>query len=107
MKYTPNKDERKVIIISSQFPQCRAVQHKDKASYAVACQLEQGETVQPLRTVSVETASWWILKGGGLGQRTWRLYAVETVMTEVKEVAVVAVVVVVKLIPLLTVQWYH
>ena len=105
MKYKQNKDAREVKLVCSQFPQCRAVQHKDKASYAVACQLEQGETVQPLRTVSVETASWWILKGGGLGQRTWRLYAVKTVMTEVEEVAVVTAVtvLVVKLIPLLTV----
>ena len=34
--------------------------------------LERGERVQPFRTVGLDTVSWLLMRGEGLGQRTYR-----------------------------------
>ena len=50
---------------------CRDLYNKDKKTSSVAKKIEAGEAITTLASMSLDTASWIITKGEGMGQRQY------------------------------------
>ena len=51
---------------------CRDSYNKDKSTWAVAAKLEAGEKVGEVARMSVETASYLVTSGEGIGKMVYR-----------------------------------